>query len=86
MLSIQVPQWSRPGGNLNILKLASWPEAGETTETLLRRAVTFLVHSQGKLISVTIETHTPQAKVGSPAPSFPPKDSLDTEVYDLGHQ
>ena len=84
-MSIQVPQWSRPGGNLNILKSASWPEAGETTETLLSRAVPFLVQSQGKLVSVTIATHTP-SQGGLPGPKFPPQDSLDAAVYDLGPQ
>lgn len=73
MLSIQVPQWSTPGGSLNILKLALWPEAAETTEMLLRRAVTFLVHPRGKLFSVTIETHMPPSQGGFPPPNFPPR-------------
>ena len=52
---------------------------------LLRRAATFLVHPWGKLFSVTIETYTPPSQGGFPPSKFPPKDSLDTEVYDLGH-
>lgn len=48
MLSVthpsEYPSGADPDGILNILTLASWPEGVEAIETLLIKAVPFLVH------------------------------------------